>query len=113
MFHPDPSNKEGKPGEDATGPDGNYMVTTNGRTGLVPGKYHVTVTKLLVDPSKVHEAFKDDPFMAQLSATGPEDGKAAGKNKGSSGKIEGTFDREIPPEGGPQDFDVKSSSQAK
>jgi hypothetical protein len=112
-FHPDPSNKEGKAGEDVTGPDGDYMARTDGRSGLVPGKYHVQVTKLTVDASKTSEAFKEDPFMAQLSSSGPEVGKEAGKNKSSKDKLEGAFDCEIPPEGGPQNFDVKPSASEK
>src|SRR4051794_1849999 len=107
-FHPDPSNKEGLPGEDTTGPQGNYKITTKGRSGVVPGKYHIVVSKLLVDPTKVNEAFKDDPFMAQMS-TGPEVGKDAAKIAALREKntIEASFDREVPPEGGPQDLDVK------
>jgi hypothetical protein len=112
-FHPDPSNKEGKPGEDITGPEGNYKVNTNGRSGLVPGKYHVSVTKLSVDSSKVSEAFKDDPFMAQLSTSGPEVGRDAQKKTKPKDQIEGAFDREIPPEGGEQNFDVRGSASAK
>jgi len=107
-FQPDSANKDGLPGEDVTGPQGNYKVTTKGRSGLVPGKYHVVVTKTLVDPSKVNEAFKDDPFMAQLS-TGPEVGRDAAKLAAQREKntIEQSFDREVPAEGGEQDFDVK------
>ncbi|SIN86024.1 hypothetical protein SAMN05444166_1311 [Singulisphaera sp. GP187] len=48
--------------------------------------------------------------MAQLSAT-----DAAGRSgkKKDKGQIEGTFEREVPPEGGQQDFDVKSAAASK
>jgi len=105
-FHPDPSNKQGLPGEDMTGPSGNYKAMTKGRSGLVPGKYKVVVTKSLIDPKKIPESFKDDPFMGQLSVQGPDVGLGKGKPD-PSGEIEYRFDREIPPEGGPQDFDAK------
>jgi len=107
-FHPDPSNKEGLPGEDITGPQGNYKITTNGRSGVVPGKYHIVVTKVLTDATKVNEAFKDDPFMAQMSV-GPEVGKDAAKTAALREKntIEGSFDREVPLEGKELDLDVK------
>jgi hypothetical protein len=112
-FHPDPSNKEGRPAEDITGASGNYKANTGGRSGLVPGKYHVVVTKAPQTNTAVNEAFKEDPFMAQLSSTGPEVGRDAQKRKDAKDKIEGEFDREIPPEGGPQDFDVKANSPSK
>ncbi|SIN85988.1 hypothetical protein SAMN05444166_1309 [Singulisphaera sp. GP187] len=60
-FHPDPSNKDGQPGEDITGESGNYMVSTKGRFGLVPGKYHVSVTKMEVAAANLSADFKDDP----------------------------------------------------
>lgn len=108
-FFPDLStNKEARAGEDVTGPSGNYKVMTKGRSGLAPGKYHVVVSKLLIDAAKVPEAFKDDPYMATMSPAGP--GKT---KKDTPDKIEGEFDRDIPPEGGVQDFDVKSSAPEK
>jgi hypothetical protein len=108
-FFPELStNKEGRAGEDITGPSGNYKAMTRGRSGLVPGKYHVVVTKSLVDPAKTPDAFKDDPYMASMSPGGP--GKA---KKDAPDKIGGEFDREVPPEGGVQDFDVKSSAPDK
>ena len=94
--------------EDVTGPDGNYKALTKGRSGVMPGKYKVVVSKSLIDMTKVRPEFKDDPFMAQLSLGPPEGKTTAQRNKE---KIEGTFDREIPPEGGVQDFDVKRKSE--
>ncbi len=106
-FQPDASMPGAMPAEDVTGPDGNYKALTKGRSGVVPGKYKVVVSKSLIDMTKVRPEFKDDPFMAQLSL-GPNEGKTtAQRNKE---KIEGTFDREVPPEGGVQDFDVKRKS---
>ena len=104
----DPPHKDGLPGEDITGPQGNYKINSKGRSGLVPGKYHVVISKDMVEPSKVNEQFKEDPFMASLSA-GPEVGRDAAKLAAERAKarIETAFDREVPPEGGQQDFDVK------
>jgi hypothetical protein len=107
-FQPDGSTPGVMPAEDITGPDGNYKAITKGRSGVAPGKYKVVVSKSLLDMSKVRPEFKDDPFMAQLSLGPPEGKTTAQRNKE---KIEGTFDREIPPEGGVQDFDVKRKSE--
>src|SRR5207248_798293 len=82
-FLPIPSNEMGQLGEDITSPSGDYTAMTKGRSGLVPGKYRVVVTKFLIDPAKIHVAFKDDPFMAQLVASGPDLAKA--KKKRASG----------------------------
>lgn len=107
VFHPDSTNKEGLPGEDITGPDGNYVVNSNGRSGLVPGKYHILVTKLPENTAPVYEAFKDDPYMAQLSSNGPELRRGAASRKRTHEQLEGAFDRDVAPSGGIQDFDVK------
>jgi hypothetical protein len=115
-FMPDPSNKGGIPGEDLTGPQGNYKAITLGRSGLVPGKYKVTVSKMPVAPGGPGaDMAKEDPYMAQLGA---ESAAAAAKKAPTKKKdpvlekIEQTFDREIPPSGGPQDFDVKAGAAA-
>jgi len=115
-FVPDPSNKAGIPGEDLTGPDGNYKAITLGRAGLVPGKYKVTVSKMpTAATGPGAEMAKEDPYMAQLGA---ESAAAAAKKvltkkkDPALEKIEGTFDREIPAGGGTQDFDVKAKAAA-
>ena len=112
QFVPLPSNKEGQPAEDITGPEGNYKLRTRRRSGVVPGKYHVVVTKLPPAPSGgAADAFKDDPFMAKLSAEGPATAKA--KKAGSTtDRIEDEFDEEVPPTGGTIDHDVKARSSA-
>jgi hypothetical protein len=107
-FLPVPENKEGMPAEDITGPSGNYKAMTKGRSGVVPGKYRVSITKSLVDPAKVDPSFKDDPFMAQLSTSAPEAGKGK-KGEAAPDKIEWAEDREVTTEGGELDFDVKSA----
>jgi hypothetical protein len=104
-FLPDTSNKTGQAGEDVTGGSGNYRAMTNGRTGLVPGKYKVVITKSAVDPSEAPEEFQDDPFMHKLSVEGPDGSEA--KARGEK-PIKGEFDREVPATGGEQDFDVKT-----
>lgn len=110
VFAPDPSNKEGRAATDVTGPEGNYKAMTGGRSGMVPGKYKVTVIKVKSNTAFTHEEFKDDPLMAQLSK-GPVDPSLAAKSKKANpDETKGDFDREIPPPGGIQDFDVKAAS---
>ncbi len=108
-FLPDDSNKGALPGEDTTGPDGNYKAMTRGRFGLASGKYKVVVTKSTVEISKVPAAFKDDPYMAKLSAEGPPPtGDQAGRQNAKPNEIKGEFEREVEPAGGILDFDVKA-----
>lgn len=113
QFFPDASNKEGLPAEDKTGPEGNYKIMTNGRSGVVPGKYRVMVSKAPEASAAIAGQFQDDPFMAQLSSTpeGPARGKAAKDAK--SMKIEQEFERDVAPEGGTIDFDVKATAKAE
>jgi hypothetical protein len=109
VFTPDPASTEGQPAVDMTGPAGNYKAMTRGRSGVVPGKYKVVITKTpVVAAPSASAAFKDDPFMAQLSANGPDPVQAK-KNDPASATIQADFEREVPPEGGPQDFDVKAA----
>ena len=110
QFVPDPSNTAGILAEDQSGPTGAFKLMTKHRAGVVPGKYKVKVSKIILPPDAViPEAFKDDPYMANLSLEGPETGKATKKKQD---KIDGEFDVEIPPEGGVFDFDVKATAAA-
>jgi len=113
LFLPDDSNKGGMAGADLTGPEGNYKAMTNGRSGLVPGKYKVVVVKTTVDLSKVPPEFKDDPYMAQLVLEGPDGGAQSPSARPRPPKPNETkqeFEREIPADGGVQDFDVKAET---
>lgn len=107
-FQPDPSAKEVFPAEDVSGPDGTYRAKTKGREGVVPGKYHIVVTKSLLDPSKAPADFKDDPFMAQLSQ-GPIAEKTPAQREKEM--IEASFDRDVSPDGGEQNFDIQRKSK--
>jgi len=112
QFLPDPATADSLPADDVTGPEGNYKAQSKGRSGVVPGKYRVVITKVNTPiPPAVSEQFKDDPFMAELSSRPPDVGKAA-KKAADGTKIEEAFSREIPPEGGVFDFDVKATSKA-
>jgi hypothetical protein len=106
VFLPDVSNPNGLPGNDVTGPAGNYKVMTQGRSGLVPGKYKVVVKKSTVDVSKVPEEFKDDPYMVSLATEDPGGKKPRKADKPN--EIKGEFERDVPEAGGVQDFDVKA-----
>jgi hypothetical protein len=113
---PDPSNKNALPGEDVTGPSGNYKAISMGRSGLVPGKYKVVISKMPAAPTgPTADMAREDPFMAKLGAESAAEAsrKAPTKKKEAAAeKIEQTFEREIPPSGGPQDFDVKAKADA-
>jgi len=106
-FLPLPTNPDGQPANDVTGPEGNFKMMTKGRSGLVAGKYKVLITKSLVDITKAPEEFKDDPFMAKLAVEGPDAERAAKK---AAARIESEQEAEVPPEGGVLDFDVKAKS---
>ncbi len=109
-FVPDPSNKLGLPGLDKTGPEGNYMAMTEGRRGLVPGKYKVFVTKVTLNASKVPAEFKDDPHMARLILEPPlgDQQRVSVPKSDQPAEIKGEFEREVEPAGGTLDFDVKA-----
>lgn len=110
QFNPDISNKDGLPAEDKTGPEGNYKAMSSGRSGMVPGKYKVVITKLPDLPAGGSGQFADDPFMAQLSAA-PPTGPGT-KKQAENMTIEESFDREVPAGGGTLDFDVKAKASA-
>jgi len=108
MFMPDPGSPDARPAEDTTGPDGNYKLRTGTRFGAIPGKYHVVITPAppASTMAKVDPAFADDPFMANLSATGG--GTPSKRGKAQAQPTEYTEDREITTESSQiQDFDVK------
>jgi hypothetical protein len=97
-----------RPGEDVTGPQGNFKLMTNRRSGVAPGKYHVVVTKaapkLSGDAAALHP---DDPYMATLSTT------PAGSKKKSTQPTEFTFEREVTAEAKQViDLDVKTGGTA-
>lgn len=116
QFLPDTSNQEGQPGEDETGPSGNYKARTRGRSGLVPGKYRVVITKNPTAPAQASEDFKDDPYMAQVSVQEPElpnNRRAAAAKKKAAEKVEGEFTADVEAKGSVLDFDVKSRVKDK
>ncbi|MFO0908473.1 MAG: carboxypeptidase regulatory-like domain-containing protein [Isosphaeraceae bacterium] len=105
-FVPDATNKESTPGVDETGPEGNYKLKYKTRYGVAVGKYTVVVDEpIALDASKVPDAFKDDPYMAQLSQTG---GGTTTKKKAAGEKWE--FEANVESGGGEFEFDVKASS---
>jgi hypothetical protein len=113
LFVPDPSNTVGLPGNDRTGPEGNYKAMTEGRSGLVPGKYKVVVSRVTFDTSRIPSEFKDDPVMAQIVLQGPDQRgdlrpPASKTASGTANEIKGEFEREVPTDGGILDFDVKA-----
>lgn len=105
----DTGSKISTSGGDTTGPEGNYMATFSGRSGLAVGKYKVTVTPNPPDEeaAKVSDAFKDDPFMAA------EASRAAVASKPSKAKppeVKGEFDADVDGSKKTYDFDVKAKA---
>lgn len=105
-FLPDPSNTGALPSENEVGRDGKYTAVTQGRKGLVPGKYHVVILRgpaaagIIKDEEKAaNESFKDDPFMAAASEE-----PARKKDAKSLKFFEIAFDKDVPAEGGTMDF---------
>lgn len=105
-FLPDPSNTGALPSENEVGSDGRYTAVTQGRKGLVPGKYHVVILRgpaaagiIKAEEKAANESFKDDPFMAAASEA-PSKKKDARTLK----FFEIAFDKDVPAEGGTMDF---------
>jgi len=110
LFTPDPENAASTPGSDVTGPDGNYKVFFRGRAGLAPGKYSVVVTKtILPGGASAVGVPEEDRDMYLESFRDPRGRRRPGDNNTVT-EIRGEFEREVPPGGGPQDFDVKAKS---
>jgi hypothetical protein len=108
-FVPQPGNKDSTPGIDQSGPDGNYMVSFKGRTGVAPGKYRVFVTP--ADPeaeSQIPEKFKNDPMMFKIM----KGSQGATKTTQQKAIAKGEFDAEVPDKDVVLDFDVKATSSA-
>jgi hypothetical protein len=115
-FIPDGSNPEGLPGNDVTGRSGHYRATTQGRRGLVPGKYHVTVKKITInDPSGSAGGPNQDPRMTlELElAYAHQVALKTGKKPALPSfiqTVEGSFEREVPPGGGVIDLAVEGEA---
>jgi hypothetical protein len=114
-FIPDGGNKSSTPGLDATGSEGNYMVTFKGRTGVAAGKYKVIITAPVeLPPGLANDpALAKQPYMAQVA----RESKTATKKKSAEVKREAAkseFDREVEDQasGVVLDFDVKSTVTA-
>jgi hypothetical protein len=103
-FTPDAGNAKATPGSDVTGPEGNFKVIYRGRSGLAPGKYKVLVSKLFL-PAGVRSVDPTELDMVQVAVQSDPEGKS--KRVTPPTQIRGEFDREVPPEGGPVDIDVK------
>jgi hypothetical protein len=113
QFTPDPTNRPSTPSDgNATDEQGMYVATFRGKTGLSAGKYQVTVTKPAPEISV--PGFEDDPNMGRRAL---EAARQAGRiPKGMTSlppdeKIEATFKSEVPSQGGPLNFELKSSSK--
>jgi hypothetical protein len=113
MFVPDAGNKISTPGVDETGPEGNYLLNFKGRTGVVAGKYKVTVeAPFEISGSKVPEELTKDPAGVMMLKFA-QDARTVGRKEQSAKKeiFKGEFDAEVPDAASyERDFDVKASS---
>jgi len=111
QFVPDPTNVALVEGEDVTGPEGNYKLTSMGRAGLPVGKYKVIVTS---KPTAEEEAAQKAKFEDEeqrrmaLMSLGIDPAKQAIKQ----GKPGGEFTAEVKAEDNPLEFDVKAKSKS-
>jgi len=105
-FIPVAGNAVSTAGSDMTGPKGNFQMTFNGRSGLAPGKYKVTVSKTEDVASKNGKQI--DPVFAKASVERMLMGIAKETIPPQN------FDREIEvPEGGITDFALDFKSKGK
>ncbi len=105
-FIPMPGNPVSTSGTEQTGPSGNFQMTFNGRAGLAPGKYKVSVSKTeeVAPPNgkKVPDVFAKASFEKQLMGLAKE--TIPPQN----------FDREIEvPPGGATDYAIDFKSKGK
>ncbi len=108
-FTPNPTNAVSTPGGDATGPEGTFSIRYRNRSGLAPGKYTVTVMPSLdTSGSKVPDAFRDDPLMAQMAL-----GQDPAKPKKEAAGEKSEFEAEVTtnPADNVFDFDVKTKAK--
>ncbi len=85
------------------------MMMWKNRTGLAPGKYTVVVTPSTeTAPDPRYEQFKDDPYMAQVSAGG----NTIPGTKKSADLTKSEFPAEVGNESTTLDFDVKGKASA-
>lgn len=109
-FTPEESNAVKTLGTDTTGPEGNFKLMYNDRTGIAPGKYKVLISKQEAKAGVViPEEFKKDPVMAKMAGMTKESLPPA-----VSDAEESSFTREVKESGDNVfDFDIKASSKKK
>jgi hypothetical protein len=110
-FLPEAGNAMSTPGADQTGPQGNYMLTFKGRTGVAAGKYKVIIEPPVEVPAghKVPDELAKDPVMVQMELQA----RNAGKKQGPAAKkevVKSEFPAEVEAKAASiiLDFDVKS-----
>ncbi|WZO96282.1 carboxypeptidase-like regulatory domain-containing protein [Isosphaeraceae bacterium EP7] len=105
VFVPDPANTDVTGGRDKSGPDGNYLATYNGRSGLAVGRYKVLVSKKAEAPPGMvlPDAIKMDRVQQEMMGIRKE----ILPSKYSSA-TKSDFAADIKEQGGVFDFDVKA-----
>ncbi|WP_406698631.1 carboxypeptidase-like regulatory domain-containing protein [Singulisphaera sp. Ch08] len=108
-FVPDPANVAISEGNDVTGPEGNFKITSMGHAGLPLGKYRVIVS---VKPTAEEEASQKSKYEDEeqrrmaLESLGINPAKQAAK----AGKPGGEFKAEITAGDNALEYDVKAKS---
>ena len=104
-FMPESGTGVSTPGTDVTGPDGNFTMTYNGRSGLAPGKYKVLI-------SKTEESVPKGKEISDVFAKASFEKKLMGLTKEviPPQKLERVVEV---PEGGARDFALDFKSESK
>jgi hypothetical protein len=113
MFVPEASNKISTPGLDETGPEGNYLLNFKGRTGIVAGKYKVTVeAPFEIAGAQAPEELKKDAAGTMMLKFAQQ-ARTVGRKEQETKKevFKGEFEAEVPDATSfERDFDVKASA---
>lgn len=102
MFSPSGGGGAAQLAQDTTADDGSFTLTTGDRSGVVPGKYLVTITKAPPGGSTA------EAFMDSMAPTDPR--AAKGKKQPEGEPTEFTFEREVTSQGGDLDFDLHNDA---
>ncbi len=111
-FVPGPGNTVSTPALDQTGPEGNYLLTFKGRTGVAPGKYKVMITQSADSAAggEVPAEYETQPAMYRMELQSRKRGSAKAHEVKKAG-VQTEFDAEVETDAKSKtlDFDVKST----
>jgi hypothetical protein len=112
-FIPGTGNQNSTPGIDHSGPNGNYLLTFKGRTGVAPGKYKVIIEPSVELPGggKVPVELQKNPVMFEIAKRARANRHEAAATTAKQAGVKSEFDAEVEDQavGVTLDFDIKSS----